>query len=64
MARIRRFEFKGSGVLFWLMCLSIICIPLAVLYLIDWTIVIDEEVDDPQGFVKAFRPGEIGRKGT
>jgi hypothetical protein len=60
MSQIVRCEFMGSWMLFWVLCLSVFGIPLAILYLRNSTIWFHEEVDDPERFVEEFRAGRLG----
>jgi len=62
MSKIIRYEFMGSWFRFWLMCLTIIGIPFAVLYLIDGTLRIEHDIDDPERFVEEFRSGKLTKK--
>ena len=55
MSRIVRYEFMGSWLLFWFACITGFGIPLAVLYLINSTVRIDEQVSDPTRFLEQFR---------
>jgi hypothetical protein len=55
MSRIIRYEFMGNWVLFWLLCITGIGIPFAILYGINGTIRIEDEMADPEQFVSAFR---------
>jgi hypothetical protein len=58
MSKIVRYEFMGSWLLFWLQCVTIIGIPLAILYLLNGTLRIEDETADPENFVSAFRAGK------
>lgn len=58
MSKIVRYEFMGSWVLFWALCVSVVGIPLALLYLVNGTVRIDQELADPEAFVAAFRAGQ------
>ncbi len=62
MAKIVRYEFLGSWVLFWLLCITGVGIPVALLYLVNGTLRIEEELDDPERFVAEFRSGKIAQK--
>ena len=62
MGKIIRFEFLGSGAYFWLLCITIIGIPTAILYLITRTVRVEEEVEDPAELLEEFRSRKIGRK--
>jgi hypothetical protein len=55
MSKIVRYEFMGSWPLFWLFCITGIGIPFAVLYLLNGTLRIEDEMADPEQFVSAFR---------
>lgn len=58
MSKIVRYEFMGSWLLFWLLCISGIGIPFAVLYLLNGTLRIEGEMADPEQFISAFRAGK------
>ncbi len=51
MAKIIRHEFLGSWLLFLILCLTGIGIPVAILYLINKTVSIEEEVSDPVAYI-------------
>ena len=55
MATISRYEFMGNWAYFWFACITIVGIPLAVLYLINGTVRIDEHVEDGERLVSALR---------
>lgn len=55
MGKIIRHEFTGSILGFWLLCLTIVLIPLAVVYLLHGTLQVVHEVDDPEEFVAQYR---------
>ncbi len=59
MSRIVRYEFMGSTLVFWLLCLTGVLIPFAIVYLLNGTLRIEHEVDDPEAFVEAFRSGSL-----
>ena len=61
MARIVRREFVGSRFLFWLLVVFPLAIPFAVIYLIESTVSVEEEVDEPEKFLDAFRAGQVGK---
>lgn len=61
MSKIVRWEFMGSWFLFWVMCLTVIGIPIAVLYLVNGTLRLENEVADPERFVREFRAGRLGQ---
>lgn len=58
MSKIVRYEFTGNWLLFWFMCVSIIGIPLALLYLLNGTLKVEEAVDNPNRIVSEFRVGK------
>jgi hypothetical protein len=59
MSTIIRHEFLGNRFVFWLLCMTGIGIPFAVLYAMDATVQVAEEVDDATEFLRAFRAGEL-----
>ena len=50
MDRIRKREFTGNALLFWLLCVTVVGIPAGVLYLVNGTVETEFEVDDAQAF--------------
>jgi hypothetical protein len=61
MSKIVRWEFMGSWFLFWVMCITVLGIPVAILYLVNGTVRLENEVVDPERFVTDFRAGRLGR---
>ncbi len=59
MSKIVRYEFMGSTVLFWLLCITGILIPVAIVYLVNGTLRIEHDVDDPEEFVEQYRSGKL-----
>jgi hypothetical protein len=57
MSKIVRYEFMGSWLWFWVLCVSIIGIPLAVLYLVNGTVRIEDELDEPELVLEKLRSG-------
>jgi hypothetical protein len=55
MGKVIYREFLGSRALLVLLCLTGIGLPIAVIYLIEWIVTIEEEVADPTAFVEAYR---------
>jgi hypothetical protein len=55
MSKVVRYEFFGNWLVFWLWCVTVIGIPVAVLYLISRTLRVDTELDNPEEFVNAWR---------
>jgi hypothetical protein len=60
MSKIIRRQFLGSWVLFLVLCLSILGIPIAILYYKEWTVIVEEELEDPSAFLDAYRAGKLG----
>lgn len=61
MAQIVRHEFVGNKFLLVLLWITGIGIPLAVLYLIESTVTVEDEIEDATEFLEAFRAGKVGR---
>lgn len=61
MAKIIRREFMGNWILFWLLCVTIFLIPIAILYLVTGTVTIEDEIENPEEFVRQYRAGKLGR---
>ena len=55
MSKIIYHEFLGSRLLVLLLCLTIIGIPVAVIYLFEWFVTVEEEVADPRAFLDKYR---------
>ena len=55
MAKVARWEFVGKWWLFWLFSISIVGIPVAILYLVNATLRIEEEVADPEALLERLR---------
>ena len=55
MARVKYREFVGSTLWFWFLCLSIVGIPLGLLYLIARTVEVEVEVEDPEKLIQHIR---------
>ncbi len=62
MSKIVRYEYMGSWFYFWLCCITVIGIPLAILTLINGTVRVEDEMEDPEAFLAAFRAGKIARR--
>ena len=60
MPKLIRWEFMGSWLLFWIMCITGLGIPLALLYLINGTLRVEYEVEDPDRFIAEYRAGKFG----
>ncbi len=59
MPKIVRYEFMGSSLAFWLLCATGVFIPVAILYLLNSTVRIEHEMDDPEKFIAEFRAGKL-----
>ncbi len=59
MSKIVRYEFMGNWFLFWVLSITVIGIPVALLYLISGTLRIESAMDDPEKFVERFRAGQV-----
>lgn len=59
MSKITRNEFMGNWWVFWLLCISVLGLPLAFLYVLTGTIRIEENIDDAERFVEEFRAGKL-----
>ncbi len=57
--RIVRYEFMGSPLIFTLLCLTGLLIPFAVIYLVNGTLRIEHEMNDPEAFVVKFRSRKL-----
>jgi hypothetical protein len=53
--KIVRREFLGSWIIFWLLCVTIIGIPVALLYLIDGIVTIEQQVEDANAVMEIYR---------
>ena len=49
----------GSTIVFWLLCVTIVLIPVAIVYLVNGTIRIENEVAEPEEFVDQYRSGKL-----
>jgi hypothetical protein len=58
MGRIIWREFLGSRIIFFLLCLSIIGIPFAVLYLLEHLVTVEEAVEKPGQYVEEWKAGK------
>ena len=55
MGKIIRREFIGNRFIFWLLCFSGIGIPMAILYLLECTVTIEEAIESPNEFIEGLR---------
>jgi len=55
MDKIVRRQFLGNWVFFWLLCVTILGIPIAILYLIDGMVTIEQQVEDATAVMEIYR---------
>ncbi len=55
MAKVIRYEFMGSWLIFWVLFISGLGLPFAILYLLEGTLRLEKEVDDAEKFMEALR---------
>ena len=59
MAKIVRYEFVGSWAAFWLLCITVVGIPVALLYVLNGTVRVEDDLDDPELFLSQYRSGKF-----
>lgn len=59
MSKIVRHEFVGNWVWLWLLCLTVIGLPIALLHLFYCTVRIETEIENPEELVYRFRAGKL-----
>jgi hypothetical protein len=64
MDKIKRRKFRGNWILFIFLCLTLIGIPIAILYLIENTIEVEYEVDDAEEFLQHHYDKKVNRAFT
>lgn len=62
MSKIVRYQFLGSWFWFWLLCITGVGFPFAFLHLVNWTIRLETEVDNPEEFLKEYHSGKLNKK--
>lgn len=62
MSKIVRYRFMGSWWWFWLLCISILGIPLAILYLRTGTVRLETDVDNPEQLAEDLYAGKVTAK--
>ena len=55
MDKIVRREFVGNWILFWLLCVTILGIPIAILYYLNGTVIIEQQIENAEQFMLEFR---------
>jgi len=58
VSTIVRYEFTGNWAWFWLLCVTVIGIPFAILYLLTATLRVETEMAEPERFVSEYRAGK------
>jgi hypothetical protein len=53
-------QFLGNWVLFWALCISILGIPIAILYYKQGMVIVEEELGNPIAFMEAYLEGKRG----
>lgn len=61
MDKIIRREFTGSWVLFWVLAITGMGIPLAIIYLINGTVELVSEVQDAEEFMSQYKSRKKNR---
>jgi hypothetical protein len=64
MGRIIRYEFVGNWLVLVLLFMSVIFIPFGVIYFILTAVKIEEEIENPNEFIAAFKEGKYRGKGA
>jgi hypothetical protein len=59
MPKLIRHQFMGSWFLFWLLSITGIGLPFALLYLLEGTVSIENEMEDPERFISEFKSGKL-----
>ena len=59
MNKIIRRQFLGNWILFSALCVSLIGIPVAILYYKEGMVIVEEKLDDPGAFLEAYRAGKL-----
>lgn len=57
MDKITRRIFVGNWIVFWLLCITILGIPVAILYLLNGTVTIEQQVEDAGQVMDEYRGG-------
>ncbi len=61
MSKVIRREFVGNKLLFWFLVLVPFFIPFAIIYLIEATVTIEDDLEDPEKFIADFREGRLNK---
>ena len=55
MGKFIRREFLGNRFILWLLCMSVVGIPIAIVYLLECTVTIEESMEAPNEFLEKLR---------
>ncbi len=58
VSRLIRYEFLGSWLYFWLLCVLVVTIPIAILYLMQRTVRVENEMGDVEEFLTGLKSGK------
>ncbi len=62
MSKIVRYEFMGNWFIFWLLVIIGLGIPIAFLHILNSTVRIETEMDNPEEVLSSFRAGKLKAK--
>ena len=62
MSKIVRYEFMGNWFIFWFLVITVLGIPIAFLHLLNGTVRIETEMDNPEEALASFRAGKLKAK--
>ena len=62
MGKIIRYQFLGSQLVFWFLCITVVGIPVAIVYLIGSTVAVEEDLPNPTEFLEQFRSRKLRRR--
>lgn len=62
MSKIVRYEFMGNWFIFWLLVITGLGIPIAFLHILNSTVRIETEMDNPEEVLSSFRAGKLKAK--
>ncbi|MHC4516664.1 MAG: hypothetical protein ACYTGW_13225 [Planctomycetota bacterium] len=62
MGKIVKYEFLGNRWVVFFLCIIVIGIPLAVIYLFQTLVRVEEEMENPSEFMQQYRESYRARK--
>jgi uncharacterized membrane protein len=62
VSKIVRYEFMGNWFIFWLLVITCLGIPIAFLHILNSTVRIETEMDNPEEVLANFRAGKLKAK--